>query len=153
LIYLNLEKNKGKDRQPKKNFKTYKLEALNKTVDIRLFPTGYHTSFPPKPNLCDKCKQVLGNLNVNVLICGHGYHYECYQSWENACKHCEEYYKKGIFKNVDSFLERLNEGGDILTSEDIEEESYEEDQEEDIAMPEINLDIDLNRKIELVNEW
>lgn len=38
LIYLNLEKNKGKDRQPKKKFKTYKLEALNKTVDIRLFP-------------------------------------------------------------------------------------------------------------------
>jgi len=151
LIYLNLEKNK--DRQPKKNFKTYKLEALNETVDIRSFPTGYHTSFPPMSGMCDKCKQELGNLNVSVLICGHGYHYECYQSWRDVCKYCEEYYKKGIFKNVDSFLERLNEGEDILTSEDVEEESCEEDREEDVAIPEINLDMDLNRRIELVNEW
>jgi hypothetical protein len=43
-------------------------------------------------------------------------------------------------------------GGDILTSEDIEE-SYDEESQEDIIMPETNLDIDLNRKIELVNEW
>ena len=148
LIYLNLEKNK--DRQPKKNFKTYKLEALNETVDIRSFPTGhpFHQCL-----VCDKCKQELGNLNVSVLICGHGYHYECYQSWRDVCKYCEEYYKKGIFKNVDSFLERLNEGEDILTSEDVEEESCEEDREEDVAIPEINLDMDLNRRIELVNEW
>jgi hypothetical protein len=70
-----------------------------------------------------------------------------------VCKYCKEYYKKGIFKNVDSFLERLNEGEDILTSEDVEEESCEEDREEDVAIPEINLDMDLNRRIELVNEW
>ena len=129
------------------------MEALNEIVDIRSFPTGYRTSFPPMSGMCDKCKQELGNLNVNVLICGHGYHYECYQSWRNVCKYCEEYYKKGIFKNVDSFLERLNEGEDILTSEDVEEENCEEDREEDVAIPEINLDMDLNRRIELVNEW
>jgi len=70
-----------------------------------------------------------------------------------VCKYCEEYYKKGIFKNVDSFLERLNEGEDILTSEDVEEGSCEEDREEDVSIPEINLDMDLNRRIELVNEW
>ena len=82
-----------------------------------------------------------------------GYHHECYQSLENWCKYCEEYYKKGAFKSVNSFLERLNQGGDILTSEDIEEESYEEESQEDIVMPETNIDIDLNRRIELVNEW
>jgi len=152
LIYLNLEKNKNRIRKNKK-FNTYKLEALNTTVDLRSLPTGYHTSSPPMPSSCDKCKQDLGCLNVSVLICGHGYHHECYQSLENRCKHCEEYYKKGVFQNVNSFLERLNQGGDILTSEDIEEESYEEESQEDIVMPETNIDIDLNRRIELVNEW
>jgi hypothetical protein len=152
LIYLNLEKNKNRIRKNNK-FNTYKLEALNTTVDLRSLPTGYHTSSPPMPSSCDKCKQDLGCLNVSVLICGHGYHHECYQSLENRCKHCEEYYKKGVFENVNSFLKRLNQGGDILTSEDIEEESYEEESQEDIVMPETNIDIDLNRRIELVNEW
>lgn len=152
LIYLNLEKNKNRIRKNNK-FNTYKLEALNTTVDLRSLPTGYHTSSPPMPSSCDKCKQDLGCLNVSVLICGHGYHHECYQSLENRCKHCEEYYKKGVFQNVNSFLERLNQGGDILTSEDIEEESYEEESQEDMVVPETNIDIDLNRRIELVNEW
>jgi hypothetical protein len=152
LIYLNLEKNKNRIRKNNK-FNTYKLEALNTTVDLRSLPTGYHTSSPPMPSSCDKCKKDLGCLNVSVLICGHGYHHECYQSLENRCKHCEEYYKKGVFENVNSFLKRLNQGGDILTSEDIEEESYEEESQEDMVVPETNIDIDLNRRIELVNEW
>lgn len=128
------------------------MEALDKTVDRRKLPTGYHTSSPPTPSSCDKCERDLGSLNVNVLICGHVYHHEYYQSWENRCKRCEEYYKKGILTNVKSFLERLNKGGDILTSEDIDEESHEEEgQEEDIIMPETNLNIDLNKKIKLVS--
>src|SRR5207302_2106276 len=93
LIYLNLEKNKTRIQRNNK-FNTYKLEALDKTVDIRSLPTGYHTSFPPTPSSCDKCEQDLGSLNVNILICGHGYHRECYHSLENRCKHCEEYYTK-----------------------------------------------------------
>ena len=72
LIYSNLEKNKNRI-QINNKFNTYKLEALDKMVDLRSLPTGYHTSFPPTPNSCDKCKRNLGSQNVNGLICGHGY--------------------------------------------------------------------------------
>jgi hypothetical protein len=39
-----------------------------------------------------------------------------------------------------------------LIDEDIDEEGHE-DQDEDMIIPEINLELDLNRKLELVNEW
>jgi len=72
--------------------------------------------------------------------------------WGNGCKYCEEFYKKGVLTNVKSFLEKLNKGGDVLIDEDIDEEGHE-DQDEDMIIPEINLELDLNRKLELVNEW
>ena len=54
-----------------------------------------------------------------VLICGHGYHINCYDMLEKRCKYCEDYYMKGISKNVDSFVERLERGPDTLTNEEI----------------------------------
>lgn len=148
LIYLNLGKSEKISR------KTYNLITLNKTVDLKLLPTGYHTSFPPSPNSCDHCKNALEDSNnVYILICGHGYHTECYDILENRCKYCEDYYKKEIFENVDSFLKRLNKGEDILTTEDVETQEEEREEEQEINTPVTNLNADLSEKIELVNEW
>ena len=50
---------------------------------------------------------------------------------EYSCRHCEEYYKTGIKKNVNSFLQRLEKGADSFTENDGSEESQElEDVEE-----------------------
>jgi hypothetical protein len=151
-IYLNL----GKSKAYNKKSKTHKLVTLNKVVDLRSLPAGYHTSFPPSPNSCDHCKNILENsTEIIVLICGHGYHHECYEKLRNRCKHCEEYYKKGIFENVDSFLKRLNGGDDILTEDDVEElnEDNEDEDNGELITPETNLTIDLNKEIELVESW
>ena len=37
---------------------------------------------------------------------------------EYGCRHCEEYYKRGIYSNVNSLLEWLEKGPNVLTSEE-----------------------------------
>ena len=67
-----------------------------------------------------------------VLICGHGFHWHCYNKMEYGCRHCEQYYKNGIYKNVNSFLKRLEKGAKNITEEDgIEEESQDPEETED----------------------
>src|SRR6185312_17396608 len=67
-----------------------------------------------------------------VLICGHGFHWHCYDKIEYGCQHCEQYYKNGIYKNVNSFLKRLEKGAKNITEEDrIEEESQDSEETED----------------------
>ncbi|CAG8721653.1 2267_t:CDS:1, partial [Ambispora leptoticha] len=56
----------------------YHLATLDEDVDLRRLPTAYSTSYPPKPGLCDYCKSPLGENNGMALICGHGYHFVCY---------------------------------------------------------------------------
>lgn len=93
-------------------------------------PTGYHTGHPPKPNVCDICDVNLDS-NSKVLICGHGYHQICYNNLRNRCNHCEQYYKRGVFDNVKSFLDRLQNGSNELTEEEQEDDdNVEEEQEE-----------------------
>ena len=49
------------------------------------------------------------------------------------CNHCEQYYKRGVFDNVKSFLDRLQNGSNELTVEEQEiDDSVEEEQEEGI---------------------
>ncbi|RIB13822.1 hypothetical protein C2G38_2196814 [Gigaspora rosea] len=106
----------------------YYLTTLKEKVDTRHLPMAYSTSRPPSPELCDSCKLPL-NHNDIVLICGHGYHTYCYSG---MCVYCEEFYKKGIFENVNSFLKRIEKGADTLTSEDLDddENNIEENMEE-----------------------
>ncbi|CAG8534765.1 10072_t:CDS:2, partial [Dentiscutata heterogama] len=114
-IYNNLE-----TTQFSKNKKKFTLSALQLTVDIRNLPAGYHSSFPPTLNKCDACKKVLVETiegNKIILICGHGYHLDCYKKNHNRCEHCIQYYKKGIFENVKSFIERL-ESTQFLSAQD-----------------------------------
>jgi len=46
---------------------------------------------------------------------------------EYGCRHCEEYYKCGIYSNVNSFLDRLEKGPNILTSDEQDETPVEEE--------------------------
>jgi hypothetical protein len=153
-IYLNL----GKSKLENERKKTYKLATLDKIVDTKLLPAGYNTSYPPSINLCDHCKVSLSTSTNNdevVLICGHGYHMNCYNELEKRCKYCEEYYIKGIDSNVKQFNKRLEEGPDILTDDDFDEVEEEEevDDDDDANTPLNSLNIDLNREINLVNDW
>ncbi|CAJ0841430.1 5569_t:CDS:2, partial [Entrophospora sp. SA101] len=70
---------------------TYKLPTLNAHIDLRSLPTGYHTSFPPNPELCDHCKKPFEDDDGIILICGHGYHANCYNKLHNRCGYCEEF--------------------------------------------------------------
>jgi len=52
-IYRNL--NNSQPVFNKKKLMKYILCTLDKTVDIRLLPSGYHTAHPPKKDKCDYC--------------------------------------------------------------------------------------------------
>lgn len=104
----------------------YKLCTLNKTIDIKLLPSGYHTAHVPKADECDYCNNKfdpnLPEYNGDVLVCGHSYHYDCFETLEKSCGHCTEFYKKGIIDNVNSYLKRLEKGEDILMVDELENE-------------------------------
>ncbi|RIB00945.1 hypothetical protein C2G38_2232324 [Gigaspora rosea] len=81
--------------------------TLNKDVDLRHLPTAYSTAHPQRPGLCDSCGHSLVDENG----------------------------MKGIFKNVQKFLTRIEKGADTLTEEDLDdddddEENVEEESEE-----------------------
>jgi hypothetical protein len=89
-----------------------------------------------------------------VLICGHGFHWHCYDRMEYGCRHCEQYYKNGINKNVNSFLQRLEKGADTFSENDgFEEEpqNLEEDTEEHENIQE--RDINLQNALEDIDKW
>ncbi|RHZ53533.1 hypothetical protein Glove_441g50 [Diversispora epigaea] len=148
-------KNCGKSQLHKKRKKIEcKLITLGETVDSRCLPTGYSTSVPPSPDKCDICHKNLDN--GEVLICGHGYHFECYQKNEYGCRHCEEYYKRGIYSNVKSFLDRLEKGPNVLTSEEMDEYKNSVN-DEVIENKEINSNQEINTNFVMalnnVNTW
>ena len=122
-----------------------------KKVDVMCLPVGFSTGSPPKNGMCDHCKKTLNEGNGKVLVCGHGYHLNCYSILNNGCNHCEQYYKKGIYKNVDSFLKRLEKGKEELTEEDIENPNAEEGDEEEQDEVELNIDNRERMSIEFHN--
>jgi hypothetical protein len=67
-------------------------------------------SYLLKSGLCDNCRLLLNNNGV-VLVCGYSYHLIYYG---RKCVYCENFYKKGIFKNINSFLKRVEKGIDML---------------------------------------
>ncbi|RHZ89265.1 hypothetical protein Glove_16g74 [Diversispora epigaea] len=150
-LYNNLGKSVPKlnKKIKKQNPKIYILATLEEEVDLRRLPTGYSTSYPPKQGLCDRCKLPFINEDSGVtFICGHGYHTGCYNG---KCTYCEEYYKRGIFENVNSFLKRIEKGANTLTQEDLDDErndiEEEQEQTEEIEMQDISnrLEIEINQ--------
>ncbi|CAB4462985.1 unnamed protein product [Rhizophagus irregularis] len=138
-------------RKKEKKLRGYKLATLGKEVDLRHLPTAYSTSYLPKSGLCDNCGLPLNNNGV-VLACGHGYHPVCYG---RRCVYCENFYKKGIFENVNSFLKRVEKGTDTLTQDDLDDEINEEEEEEseETADEEIDVSATLEAAINNINYW
>ena len=129
-------------------------------VDITSMPTGYSTQFPPSSNSCDNCSKILDLVNEGIVLrCGHGYHSECYNEMERRCKHCLEYYKNGIQKNVNEFLKRLNMGTDKLADDENENEKRDEHGPEEDPYDQLKMDkkdnllLALQKKINEINSW
>ncbi|RGB29633.1 hypothetical protein C1646_766398 [Rhizophagus diaphanus] len=78
-IFKNQVKSKSIKLKKKKTLQ-YELFTLGETVDLKCLPTGYSANTPPSPDACDHCHKKLDD--GEVLICGHEYHFECYQMME-----------------------------------------------------------------------
>jgi len=63
------------------------------------------------------------------------------------CIHCEEFYKKEIFKNVKKFLEQL-ESKDTLMPEDFDDNENTEKEKEEKTSEEIEGISDISSKLE-----
>ena len=120
-------------------------------MDLRHLPTAYSTFRLPKSEICDKCGLHLNNNGV-VLACGHGYHPACYGI---RCTYCENFYKNGIFENVNSFLKRVEKGTDILTQDDLDDEVDEDEEEEseETTSEETDVSAALAAAMNNINYW
>ncbi|RIB04193.1 hypothetical protein C2G38_2223040 [Gigaspora rosea] len=128
------------------------LFRSEKDVDLRHLPTAYSTAHPPRPGLCDSYGRSLVDENGMVFVCGHGYHNNCYNE---KCKHCKEFYKKGIFKNVQKFLTRIEKGADTLTEEDLDDDDDDEEnvEEESEEVEEVDILSKLIEKMNQIEYW
>ena len=87
-----------------------------------------------------------------VFVCSHGYHNNYYNG---KCKHCEEFYKKGIFKNVQKFLTRIEKGADTLTEEDLDDDDDDEEnvEEESEEVEEVDISSKLIEEMNQIEYW
>jgi hypothetical protein len=95
----------------------------------------------------------LNNDDVVPLACGHGYHSTCYS---RRCIYCENFYKNGVFENVNSFLKRIEKGKDILTQDDLDDENNEEEEEEssgELVNEQSDISAALAAAIDNINHW
>ena len=72
------------------------------------------------------------------------------------CIHCEEFYKKEIFKNIKKFLEWIEKGADTLTEEDIDddnEDNVETVEENSGEVETIDISVSLAAQIEQIKYW
>ncbi|RIB05437.1 hypothetical protein C2G38_2047587 [Gigaspora rosea] len=107
-----------------------------------------------------KKEEVANNLSTChfrrrlVFVCGHGYHLICYNA---KCIHCEEFYKKGIFKNVKKFLERIEKGANTLTNEDLDDDDEDDVEGMEETIEEVEEALDITSKllveIEQIKYW
>ncbi|CAI2188084.1 14860_t:CDS:2, partial [Funneliformis geosporum] len=91
----------NKKANKKKSSEIYQLVTLGKEVGLRCLPTGYSISYPPQPGLCNQYKLLFIDDNGTVFICGHANHSTCYHG---RCIYYEKFYKKGVVKNIETFL-------------------------------------------------
>ncbi|CAG8793703.1 10893_t:CDS:1 [Racocetra persica] len=113
---------KSKIIKTKDNIK-FSMATLDEIVNLNCLPTGYHTAHLPLLDSCDHCRIPIRYLTGKTYICGHSYH-DKYYNIHNGCKHCLEYYKKGITKQAKAFkkgLEKIEDEKDILNNEESNE--------------------------------
>jgi hypothetical protein len=92
----------------------HKFFVLNEIMKIGTLPTGYHTKSPPNLNIFCDAKDCDVNIEIDqlqlygkVLICGHGYHNECFQKIGFKCHYCLDYLVDGINVLSSSYNDRL----------------------------------------------
>ncbi|CAJ0751057.1 23614_t:CDS:2, partial [Entrophospora sp. SA101] len=92
----------------------HKFFVLNEIMKIGTLPTGYHTKSPPNFNIFCDAKDCDINIEIDqlqlyekVLICGHGYHNECFQKMSFKCHYCLDYLVDGINVLSSSYNDRL----------------------------------------------
>jgi hypothetical protein len=116
--------------------------------------TGFKIDHVPADNRKSLSNLLTPLINENsvTFICGHGYHTSCYNG---KCVYCEEFYKRGIFENVNAFLKRVEKGTDIFTHEDLDNEENdiekEENQSEEIGMQDISNKLQI--EISQIENW
>jgi hypothetical protein len=146
------EKRKMKSKIPKE----YQLASLDIKVNVMCLPTGYSTESIPENDVCDYCQKPLNVFEGKALTCGHGYHWKCHVAQKHGCDYCEQFYKKGIFENVSSFLKRLDKGIDELTPEEINDfNSNDPDEENNENEADLNVSDQenlLSTLLEAINE-
>lgn len=108
-------------------------------VNVVCLPAGYSTESIPKIGACDYCHKPLNASEGKVLTCGHGYHWNCHEAQKHRCDHCEQFYKKGIIENVNSFLKRLDKGIDELTPEEVNDNENGCDEENNENEVDVNV--------------
>ncbi|RIB20690.1 hypothetical protein C2G38_2035039 [Gigaspora rosea] len=137
-IFYNREKSGPKpNKKEKKTITMYRLATLDENVDLRHLPIAYSTAYPPHPKLCDRCDRPFINDNEIVLICGHRYHFACYNV---KCTYCEEFYKK----------ERIEKGADTLIKKDLDDDDDDiESIEESLEEAEETLDVSSKLVVEI----
>jgi hypothetical protein len=135
-------------KRRKNKITKYKFITLG-DQGLSCLPAAYHTAHPPVPDACDHCHKKLSLCNDGegmVLICGHGYHRDCYVQMEMKCRHCMEYFKRGITDNVESFVKCLNAGDGFTMEAEWDEHATEEP--EDLAA----ITLEADRDADLVSE-
>ncbi|RIB14570.1 hypothetical protein C2G38_2040077 [Gigaspora rosea] len=100
---------------------------------------AYSTFYLPHPELCDCCGLPLSDDNSMVYVCSHSYHDACYN---NKCKYCEEYYKRVIFENINSFLKQIEKGENKLMKEDLDDDENDVEEGADEVFKEIEKALD-----------
>ena len=108
------------------------LSTFNIEVQMKALPSGYHTSNPPNSRIfCDyehcNIKQNENQSNDCVLICGHAYHYECFQKLDFRCQYCLEYFINGLQELSNSYNERLENTSASILEDDLNEDDLNED--------------------------
>ncbi|RIB03966.1 hypothetical protein C2G38_2223635 [Gigaspora rosea] len=144
-------KKKKKKTEEKKRKKRKKEEATNnlstchfkRRCEFAYLPIAYSTAHP-YPELCDRCGLPFINNNGVVFVCGHGYHLTCYDA---KYIHCEEFYKKGIFKNVKKFLEKIEKGANTLTNEDLDDDDEDDIEGMEETIEEVEEPLDITSKL------
>jgi len=134
------------------------IATLNETLELKCLPTGYHTAHLPLLDTCDYCKIPIRSAASKVYICGHSYHDNCYNLMESGCRHCLEYYKKGIFHQVKAFkkgLKKIKDEDIIFDNENTDDinDDNELDDENNNETEENNIDNRLQIAINNIDQW
>ena len=81
----------------------------------------------------------------------------CYSQLHFDCSHCTEYYKKGIFNNVNSFISTLTDDKNITIEDTINNDELEETNDseidEELEIEQNNVTVEYLAAINAISEW